>query len=497
MEPNSDTASSNQTKNSAVSFKEKLAFGTGEFTNRYGENGVNDIATPVYNMILGMSPALIGTVLMLMRLWDAITDPIMGYISDNCKSKFGRRKPFLLVGSILMAIIYPMVWFASPDWTEQSKTIYFFCLSIIFFTSYTIYSVSYRALATEMTPDYEERTTIRIYSAFFNKIFMLMLPWIFPLTQMEQIKIGGATINLFLVQFTIPVIIDFDLPWADPVSGIRFLAGVSSILILVSGIICAKFPKERYHKVAAKQERVKLISSFISFVNDRQFLILHGVGLGLLCSILLVATFGLYVNIYYVWEGDKLGGSSYFAIMQNIMQLLGFIMLFVISKFLISVEKRKLIFLSLFAALVGSAARWYTYNSDIPQLIFLDPFFFAPAYTIFWAIFLSMLGDYCDYDEFKNGQRREGLFSAVSGWIMKAGSSLAFGISGILLAWTHFSQDLGGSQPEGTLLKMRLLLIALPILCLVVAMELNAIYPLTKDRMKEIRRELESRRGTV
>ena len=88
-----------------------------------------------------MSPALIGTVLMLMRLWDAITDPIMGYISDNCKSKFGRRKPFLLIGSILMAIIYPMVWFASPDWTEQSKTIYFFCLSIIFFTSYTIYSV--------------------------------------------------------------------------------------------------------------------------------------------------------------------------------------------------------------------------------------------------------------------------------------------------------------------------------------------------------------------
>ncbi|MEC7230810.1 MAG: MFS transporter, partial [Verrucomicrobiota bacterium] len=107
MEPNSDTATSNQSNNSAVSFKEKLAFGTGEFTNRYGENGVNDIATPVYNMILGMSPALIGTVLMLMRLWDAITDPIMGYISDNCKSKFGRRKPFLLIGSILMAIIYP------------------------------------------------------------------------------------------------------------------------------------------------------------------------------------------------------------------------------------------------------------------------------------------------------------------------------------------------------------------------------------------------------
>ncbi|MDG1667785.1 MAG: MFS transporter [Opitutae bacterium] len=471
MQADSKTSPNNESTKASLPFKEKVAFGAGEFTNRYGENGVNDIATPVYNMILGLSPALIGTVLMLMRLWDAITDPIMGYVSDNWKGKFGRRKPFLFVGSILMAIVYPLIWFASPDWTEQSKTIYFFCLAIIFFTSYTIYSVPFRALATEMTPDYEERTTIRIYSAFFNKVFMLMLPWIFPLTQTEL--------------------------FPDPVTGIRTLAGASSILILISGIVCSKFPKERYHKVAADQERVKLVSSFKSFLKDRNFLILHGVGLGLLCSILLVATFGLYVNIYYVWGGDKLGGSSYFAIMQNIMQVLGFVMLFLISKYLIKVEKRKLIFLSLISALVGTLARWFTYNTDIPQLIFLDPFFFAPAYTIFWAIFLSMLGDYCDYDEYTHGQRREGIFSAISGWIMKAGSSIAFGVSGILLAWTHFSQELGSDQPEGTLLKMRLLLIGLPILCLLVAMVLNARYPLTKARMANIRNELEARRGTV
>lgn len=471
MQTDSETSPNNESTKASLPFKEKVAFGAGEFTNRYGENGVNDIATPVYNMILGLSPALIGTVLMLMRLWDAITDPIMGYVSDNWKGKFGRRKPFLLIGSLLMAITYPLIWFASPEWTEQSKTIYFFCLAIIFFTSYTIYSVPFRALATEMTPDYEERTTIRIYSAFFNKVFMLMLPWIFPLTQSEL--------------------------FPDPVTGIRTLAGASSILILVSGIVCAKYPKERYHKVAADQERVQLVSSFKSFIKDRNFLILHGVGLGLLCSILLVATFGLYVNIYYVWEGDKLSGSSYFAIMQNIMQVLGFVMLFIISKFLIRVEKRKLIFLSLIAALVGSLARWFTYNSGIPTLIFLDPFFFAPAYTIFWAIFLSMLGDYCDYDEYTHGQRREGIFSAVSGWIMKAGSSIAFGVSGILLAWTHFSQELGGDQPEGTLLKMRLLLIGLPILCLLIAMVLNARYPLSKARMAEIRSSLETRRGTV
>ncbi|MEX0326493.1 MAG: MFS transporter, partial [Puniceicoccaceae bacterium] len=78
-------------KHQHLPVKEKIAFGAGEFTNRYGENGVIDIATPVYNIILGVSPALIGTVMMVMRIWDAITDPIMGFISDNWRGKWGRR----------------------------------------------------------------------------------------------------------------------------------------------------------------------------------------------------------------------------------------------------------------------------------------------------------------------------------------------------------------------------------------------------------------------
>jgi GPH family glycoside/pentoside/hexuronide:cation symporter len=408
---------------------------------------------------------------MVMRIWDAITDPIMGWISDNWRSDRGRRKPFIFIGAVLMAITYPLVWMASPDWTDQSKTIYFICFALIFFTTYTIYSVPFRALATEMTPDYEERTKIRVYSAFFNKLFMFMLPWIFPLSQSQIFN--------------------------DPVTGIRILVGLSSVLILISGIICATFPKERYHKVALQQEKVKLLPSFLSLIKDPAFLLLHGIGVFLLSSILLVATFGLYVNMFYVWEGDTAGGSSYFAIAQNILQVLGIIMLVVISRFLVKIEKKTMLYFALFLALLGSLSRWFTYNQGIPELLFLDPFFFAPAYTVFWAIFLSMLGDYCDYDELKNGNRREGVFSAISGWIMKAGSSLAFGASGILLAWTHFNKDLGGEQPEGTLIKMRLLLICLPVLCLLLAILFNALYPLSKARMASIRAELENRRGSI
>jgi GPH family glycoside/pentoside/hexuronide:cation symporter len=457
--------------NEKLPFKEKVAFGAGEFTNRYGENGVNDIATPIYNIILGVSPGIIGMILGLMRLWDAITDPIMGYISDNWKGKWGRRKPFLLIGSLCMAVAYPLIWFASPDWTEHAKTIYLFGTAIIFFTTYTIYSVPFRALATEMTPDYEERTGIRVYSAFFNKIYMLALPWVFPIAQWEV--------------------------WGDPVTGIRLISGISSIFLIAAGVTCAIFPKERYHKVAVKQKRVALLPSFLSLIKDPPFLMLHGVGIGLLSSILLVGTLGLYVNMYYVWQGDTLTGSTFNAYVVNILQILGFVMLYVIAKYLTRFEKRKLINAALLLALGGTIARWFIYNQDYPRLVLLDPFFFAPAYTIFWAVFLSMLGDYCDYDEHRNGQRREGIFGAMSGWIMKAGASLALITAGLVIDWTGFDKDLGGAQPEGTLLKMRLALMLLPGVCLLAAIILNTAYPLTKDRMAQIREDLEARRGVV
>lgn len=484
-----------QASTEKLPFGEKVAFGLGDVANRYGENGINDVATPVYNTIFKLPPDTIGWVLGLMRLWDAITDPIMGYVSDNRKGKWGRRKPFIFIGAILMAIAYPLIWMASPDWTNHAKTLYLFCFAIIFFTTYTIYSVPFRALATEMTPDYTERTTIRLYSAFFGQTILLFIPWLFPLSQMERIQIGG-----FGVPFTdvsVPILAAFKLPWADPVTGIRLLMGLAGISILVTGIICAIFPKERYQKIAANQDRVSFGSSFISLVADRPFLMLHGIGICLLSSILLVGSLGLYVNMYYIWQGDTATGSSYQAIVQNILQVLGYIMLFVISTFLAKMEKKVLLSLSLGLALVGSLARWFTYNQDVPQLVFLDPFFFAPAYTTFWAIFLSMLSDYCDYDEHKNGKRREGVFSAISGWMIKAGASVALIVAGVVLQQTGFDAEIEGKQTQATLTNMRIALVLLPVLCLAFSLLLSIKYPLTKKRMETIRAELEERRGIV
>lgn len=460
-----------QASSDAVPMKEKLGYAAGAFTNQYGEGGINALATPVYNLTIGLNVTTIGLILGGIRLWDAVTDPIVGKLSDNCKSKMGRRRPFILLGTLLMAITYPLIWFASPDWAESSKTIYFISLALIFFTSYTIFSVPYRALGTELTPDYGERTAVSVFTAFSTKGFYFILPWMFPLSQ-----------------------IDF---FDDPVLGIRVVTGACSLLILITGYLTFKFPKERYQKVAAKQDKVNLFSSLKSLTKDRCFVSLHGMGLGLLCSTMLVEAMGMYINFFYVWAGDVKQGASVSAIAANITQVIGIIILIVLKKYFMGVDKKKLIMGALLLALVGSTAKWFLFTPDHPYLILFMPIFFAPSYTALWTLFMSMLGDYCDYDEHKNGKRREGVFSSASGWVMKAGGSAAVAVSGFILAATGFDPDLGGQQSENTFLMMRVLFIALPATCFILSLIMTRLYPLDKDKMQSIRRELETRRGAV
>jgi GPH family glycoside/pentoside/hexuronide:cation symporter len=442
------------------------------FCNQIGEGGINELATPVYTVNLGLSPAIVGMVLGGMRLWDAVTDPIIGRLSDNSKNPKGRRKPFMFKGAILTAIVYPLVWMASPEWSDHAKTIYFILSAIAFFTCYTIFSVPFRALGTEMTPDYKERTEVSVFTAYANKVFYLMLPWTIALAHKNWL-------------------------FENPVVGIRVVTAIVGVLVLVAGLIPAIKCEERYAKVAQKQKSVNLLSSFKDFLSDKTFLCLHGMGLGLLCSGTLVTSLGMFVNIYYVWGGDTSQGFTVGAYGANITQILGFAMLIVLKKYLMHIEKKRLITGVIILAFFGSAAKWFLYTPENPYLTLLLPIFFAPIYTGLWAIFMSLLGDYCDYDEHKNGNRREGVFAAVSGWMMKAGGSLSLAVSGLLVVMTGFNRDLGGDQSDEVFLAMKLVFIFVPLACFIVTLVMSLLYPLDGERMIQIRKELEERRGKV
>jgi len=107
--PGADNADRETRASDKIRFKEKLALGSGYLAIFYGNSGVKSLAIPVYQMVLGVNPAVLGLVLAIPRFWDALTDPVVGIISDNCHTRFGRRKPIIILGALLQAVASPTI----------------------------------------------------------------------------------------------------------------------------------------------------------------------------------------------------------------------------------------------------------------------------------------------------------------------------------------------------------------------------------------------------
>src|SRR5258707_10141089 len=141
------------TKEDRVGFGEKLAFGVGTLPVFYAIAGVGSFTIPVYQMTLKLDPVLVGIALSLPRFFDAIIDPLMGRISDNTHSRWGRRKPYIVCGAIVQALFFGTIWMVPSMWSHPAIATYLISTLILFYIGYTIYAVPLNSLGYEMTPD--------------------------------------------------------------------------------------------------------------------------------------------------------------------------------------------------------------------------------------------------------------------------------------------------------------------------------------------------------
>ena len=130
---------------------QKIAVGAGGFPFQNGGLIVQYMAQPIFQIFLGLNPALFGLAMTIPRIWDAFTDPIMGRISDRFTSKYGRRRPFVFAGALLMALTFISIWMVPQGLGEMATFLWLTVGSILFFTAYTIYSVP--GLCTDLRAD--------------------------------------------------------------------------------------------------------------------------------------------------------------------------------------------------------------------------------------------------------------------------------------------------------------------------------------------------------
>ena len=467
-----------------IPFHLKLVYGLGAFVNNLLAAAIGGMVI-VLNLGFGMNPALVGLVGALPRLTDAITDPLMGFVSDNTRSRWGRRRPYIFCGAIAAGIVYGLLWQLPADKSESFYFWYFLSGSLIFYLAYTMFATPWVALGYELTPDYHERTRLMGVQNFVGQIPYMIAPYFLAIMYNEA--------------------------WfADSAEGAAGLAIIIGIFVAAVGILPAIFLRERFKDVAAGKDTVlaakrgviaqgmlDFLRGFMTTLRSKPFLKLCAATFLVFNGFILIAAFQSYVIIYYVFGGDTQAGAAFV----GHSGLLGAISTLFVIAFVTwlgtRIGKRRAFFVTTGISMVGYALKWVCYNPDYPWLLLIPAPLMAFGLGGLFTLMPSMIADVVDFDELETHERREGMYGSIFWWVVKLGMAAAIAGGGFLLNATGFDVALGGNQSEHAITLMRLCDAFIPCIASGIAIWAIATFSLTEKSAHEVRLTLEARRGAV
>jgi GPH family glycoside/pentoside/hexuronide:cation symporter len=478
MEQAADQPSHHHTTASAdrISIFQKAVYSIGSLVNQFQAAAIGSLVI-VLNLGLGMNPALVGLIGAIPRLVDAFSDPFIGYSSDNTRTRYGRRRPFIFFGALFSGLFFVLMFQLYKGHTGTFYFWYFLVFQILFVIAFACYSIPWIALGYEMTPDYHERTRLQGFSNFFAQIAWLIAPWFFSIMNNK---------NMF----------------TDIVQGARSLAIIVGIFIVVGGILPAIFNKEHFGNLPRPERKKGYLNIIKDLLNNcatsfrcLPFVKLCGVTFLIFNGFMLASAFTLYVIVYYVYGGDWGKGGTLLGFFGMFSSVCTFCAISLTTWISTKLGKRKTFLITMSIAIIGYALKWVGYNPHQPYLLLIAAPFLAFHLGALFTMVPSMVADVCDLDELQTGTRREGMFSGIYWWIQKLGMAGASVLSGILLVWTGFNVALGANQTVKALLYMRLCDIGIPIVTSIVAIFIIMTFDISEDKAYDVRRQLEARRG--
>jgi GPH family glycoside/pentoside/hexuronide:cation symporter len=431
----------------------------------------------------GMDPFLAGLLGGLPRIFDALTDPIMGFISDNTKSKWGRRRPYIFIGAILSGILFAVLWQLNPDNSQTYNFWYFLVLSMIFLIGNTMYATPLIGLGYEMTSDYNERTRLMASSQIVGQIAWMIVPW-------------------FWVIIADPELFD------TQAIGVRRLSLYVGAICMVLGILPAVFCKGID---SANMENRKVITFKTMFSNlkdlfagivqvskNKPFMKLCGATFLVFNGFQLVASFSFFIIVYYMFNGDFGAAGNWPAWFSTMTAVVtAFAVIPVISWMANNWGKRNAFVISTAISILGYILKWWGFNPENPWLLFMPIPFMAFGLGGLFTLMMSMTADVCDLDELKNGMpRKEGTFGAIYWWMVKLGQALALVLGGLVLKLVGFDGN-AATQTAETIMNLRIADIVIPVVTASLAIWVMWKYSLSEERAKEIKAQLEERRGVL
>jgi GPH family glycoside/pentoside/hexuronide:cation symporter len=431
----------------------------------------------------GMSPFLAGLLGGLPRIFDALSDPIMGFITDNTKSRWGRRRPYIFVGAILSGLFFILLWQMDENNSQTYNFWYFLIMSMVFLVGNTMFATPLIGLGYEMTTDYNERTRLMAFSQTVGQVAWMIVPWFWVL------------------------IADPDL-FADQATGVRQLSVVVGGICIALGLLPAIFCKglddskmENRKEITFKTALSNLKELFHSIIlvsKNKPFMKLCAATFLVFNGFQLVASFSYFIIVFYMFNGDYGAAGNWPAWFSTITAVAtAFLVIPIVSKIADFVGKRKAFIISTALSIIGYVLKWWGFSPENPWLMFMPIPFMAFGLGGLFTLMMSMTADVCDLDELENGMpRREGTFGAIYWWMVKLGQAIALVLGGLVLELVGFDQN-AATQTVETMTRLRLADIIIPAVTAGLAIWVMVSYNLTEDRAKEIQKELVARRGEM
>ena len=398
-----------------VSMGVRVGWGFGGIADNFIMNVLNVIFLLLYVQYFKMPPILAGAALALPRFFDAITDPLIGNLSDNTRSRWGRRRPYMVVGAILSAVILPFFWLPPSGaenaiWYQNPAFIFASLLGCLYALSYTLFVVPYTALGYELTSDYDEKTRVLAWRMYLGLGAGMIVPWAYKFAQNDA--------------------------FSNEAIGAVWTSIGFGIIIVISGLIPVFACKECQE--VQTQETSPFFKSVWATLTNKPFLILMVAYISIIIGLFSAFSLGGFLNNYYICGGNKDFGGLMIGIGGTLGAIVSYFSMFLIAAVSARTGKKTGMMLGLSLALVGIIGGWFSLDPRWPMAQLLTAIIVCMGLQGCWLMVSSMVADVCDEDELKTGLRREGMFGAVNGFTLKAALSLTAFIGGILLQTSGF-----------------------------------------------------------
>ncbi len=470
---------SNTSITARVPMYKKIAFGVGMLANQ-----MFPAALGVFMVVLvdgfGFPVWMVGVLTFAPRLLDFIIDPIMGFITDNTRSKWGRRRHYVFIGSLILGVSFLFMWQIHKENSITFNFFYFLFFKLCLYIGLTIFSIPFVAMGYEMSDDFHERTQIMAISQWIGQWAWVIVPWFW--------------------------IIIYDKDWfVTPESGARQLSVWVAIICMFFAMVPALFIKAKstLNDTTLKPVSLRNIKGiFSSLVHEfkeafkiKDFRRLCYSTFFTFNAFNTVAQFTFFIIVYYLFNGNKENGGIWAAVFGSGGALVTtFIVIPAVVKMSKVIGKKKAFLLSQGISIFGYVLLFFLFVPGKPWLFLIALPFFSFGIGGLFTTMMSMTADVCDVDELNYGQRREGIFGAIYWWVVKLGFAFAGLLSYLILSAIGFDGSLS-TQSSETIFWLRFFFSVIPIIGTLVAIYFMWNYGITEEKINTIQKELAVRKA--